>query len=771
MTFQPKKLSLVGIALLVASIALIFLSKLAVNQVAFNLFLLSSFTDVAALNMYTLLFAVAGYVLMAAGAALFVYVAWRSRFVVDAPTVKRQLRVLIVAVAVLLVTLSLFCTQAASANSLATTGYYLATPYSPYDWLIGKFSTGTTYAINGSNWANMMTWPTPAPWSDYAGNSTQVIEAALAATTAGTVYLKEVPMNYSLTIPANVQVIENVNGLTRVFIDDAESQGSPYTVSVDTVQTTYYTVQDCADRYIISWTSTEFITTINKALNNTGESGGGVVYVSKTINATYSTAIKIHYSNVHLIGEAGNHLYHTGIDYCLNISPVIVGAAVSGIDEYLSNVLVEGLNITSSGGAEADGITVTFLKDSIIRNNFIYNTTEEGIALYDSVRLKVHGNYLENCGTLSSPTNPAIEVKETELNLHAYDSQIYGNTIVNPKRTGILVYGTTGTKVFDNLILNSSELTSVDNNCAAIMVMSGVASNAKNIVVQHNTINNSRWYDIVAQGFNPYSVQDLRIENNILANCRKTSIYLLINQFNDRSVVSDNTIKNAAVVGVLLQNVTGMTIRNNVIVESPYGTGEGNSISVYSGSNDNKISGNTICHSAVGSVGGIGQRAIYIGTNCMRNQITDNKINRPEAVNQGIYIDDNSDNNFVSLNSINGSYYGIRVVGATCDNNVIQNNQLVNNNALVLGNTGTGTIVKYNIGYVTENTFSGANTTATTAVLNHGLFASATGVWVSFNDTTITGYTWTSTATQITITPTGTLPAAWTCYVNAVYKP
>lgn len=288
MTFQPKKLSLVGIALLVASFALIFLSKLAVNQVAFNLFLLSSFTDVAALNMYTLLFAVAGYVLMAAGAALFVYVAWRSRFVVDAPTVKRQLRVLIVAVAVLLVTLSLFCTQAASANSLATTGYYLATPYSPYDWLIGNFSSGSYYAINGSNWANMMTWPSPAPWSDYAGNSTQVIEAALAATTAGTVYLKEVPMDYGLTIPANVQVIENVNGLTRVFVASSESVGSPYTISVDTVNPTYYTVQDCADRFIISWTSTVQATVISSVATNSAV--GSHVILSKGIGGFSTSA-------------------------------------------------------------------------------------------------------------------------------------------------------------------------------------------------------------------------------------------------------------------------------------------------------------------------------------------------------------------------------------------------------------------------------------------------------------------------------------------------
>jgi hypothetical protein len=80
-------------------------------------------------------------------------------------------------------------------------------------------------------------------------------------------------------------------------------------------------------------------------------------------------------------------------------------------------------------------------------------------------------------------------------------------------------------------------------------------------------------------------------------------------------------------------------------------------------------------------------------------------------------------------------------------------------------------ILSSNAGLATDNTFSGTNTTATTAVLNHGLEGAATFVFASFNDSAITGYTWSSTATQVTITPAGTLPASWTCYVHAIYKP
>jgi hypothetical protein len=80
-------------------------------------------------------------------------------------------------------------------------------------------------------------------------------------------------------------------------------------------------------------------------------------------------------------------------------------------------------------------------------------------------------------------------------------------------------------------------------------------------------------------------------------------------------------------------------------------------------------------------------------------------------------------------------------------------------------------ILNSNAGLVTDNVFSGTNTTATTAVLDHGLEGPATFVFASFNDSAITSYTWSSTATQVTITPAGTLPSSWTCYVNAIYKP
>ena len=72
--------------------------------------------------------------------------------------------------------------------------------------------------------------------------------------------------------------------------------------------------------------------------------------------------------------------------------------------------------------------------------------------------------------------------------------------------------------------------------------------------------------------------------------------------------------------------------------------------------------------------------------------------------------------------------------------------------------------------YITENSGTATNSTATTFVFNHGLAWTPTGVWASFNTTEITGWTWTATSTEITITVVG-ITANRTCYWTAEYKP
>jgi len=325
--FKPNKLSLSGVTLLVLSAVFILAGKPLVNWAAYLALLNGNFIDVASLNAFTFGASIAGYALMAACAAVFLYLGWTSRFHVDRQRVKGQTRrikaAFVVAAVLLMVSPTLFAAPV-SANSMATTGYYLATPYSPYDWLVGNFSSGLVYAINGSSWANMMTFPTPAPWAAYAGNATAVVEAALTATTAGTIYLKEVAYNYSaLDVSANVSIIENVNGLIRTFVNSANSQGSPYTISVGSgADDSYYFCQDSADRYVDSFTSTDYGSLMNTAILAANATGGGVIHTTGTSNCTVTTKIMMNMTrhvsldfspNVWLVGSIMPTLEITGL--------------------------------------------------------------------------------------------------------------------------------------------------------------------------------------------------------------------------------------------------------------------------------------------------------------------------------------------------------------------------------------------------------------------------------------------------------------------------
>lgn len=141
-----------------------------------------------------------------------------------------------------------------------SSAFKFSVPFTEYQWVVAQFRDGTYYAVNGSDW-NIMTivepWQPVAPWAALAENKTALVEQVLSVTDPGKVLLNELSFDYALTVPENVTVVESLNGLTRSFINEANSQGSPITISVDTVQPDYYLAQDSADRYINSWSSTD----------------------------------------------------------------------------------------------------------------------------------------------------------------------------------------------------------------------------------------------------------------------------------------------------------------------------------------------------------------------------------------------------------------------------------------------------------------------------------------------------------------------------------
>lgn len=160
----------------------------------------------------------------------------------------------------------------ANAMTVATTGYVLDTPLPIADWYIGKYSDGSYFAINGSNWDNLVAGVGSTAWSAYKNNATKLTELVLGEVTSGTVYLKEVPFDYDLTIPENVQVVENVNGVQRTFGNLANSQGSPYTITAGTgVDANNYFAEDRKGTILITSTNRTYVeSSVITALTSTG---------------------------------------------------------------------------------------------------------------------------------------------------------------------------------------------------------------------------------------------------------------------------------------------------------------------------------------------------------------------------------------------------------------------------------------------------------------------------------------------------------------------
>ena len=309
----------------------------------------------------------------------------RSHLKVDSTKTKRQItKVSIIGLTgLMLLGACAIETPFASAQATALTGYILDTPLPIADWYIGTYGTNNYFAINGSNWDNLMRGVGSTAWAAYATNYTKVEELVLASVTSGSVYLKDVPFDLALmgNIPENVQVECNYQGVTYKYINSASSLGSPYTISVGQGPNAgYYLAQDSGDRICFASTSYK---TVHDAVSTVLTVSGGTIVLQPGGTFT-STATLNGYSNVNVVGEKStlrvnsntpsvhaltfnnivNSVWHgvnierTGV----NASNSYVLYAVGATDESVKFLDCNFANlITGSGGTGCHGVS---LRDS-----------------------------------------------------------------------------------------------------------------------------------------------------------------------------------------------------------------------------------------------------------------------------------------------------------------------------------------------------------------------------------------------------------------------
>jgi len=158
-------------------------------------------------------------------------------------------------------------------------------------------------------------------------------------------------------------------------------------------------------------------------------------------------------------------------------------------------------------------------------------------------------------------------------------------------------------------------------------------------------------------------------------------------------------------------------------------------------------------------------RGMYIGYAGAGNVLYDVTVEGNIIMNNsdyGIGVDNVQHSVFEGNTIVNNTNYGFYRMGSSDYNNIIGNT--FRGNGAVANSFGANDVVKFNTGYVTENSgtvaFSGTSVT-----FPHGLASTPTGVWASFNSTGYGGWTWTANSTHITITVAN--PGNYTVYWRA----
>ena len=362
---------------------------------------------------------------------------------------------------------------------------------------------------------------------------------------------------------------------------------------------------------------------------------------------------------------------HITIANCTNIT--VINNNVSDGDPISLVFTQDSYILNNTASDNYYGIRIYFSSNNTIANNFISESGDSGILLYDS-----HSNNILNSSLLNNHWF-GVHV------LYSTSTTISSNTISGNPSGGVDITGSNNTWIYNNtIILNdkaieatySNNISIIDNNLSLSKDDGVYFSGVVNAVIKDNIINSNNSYCGVVL----YNSNNTEIIGNGIRNSTKES-------------------------GISLTFACNNTIANNTLSNNRMG------IQLSVSSNDNKIINNTVslnewegirlegcCENNI-----ICDNTAYLNTkigiilwNSSNNEVINNTANFNGW--EGIRLFNGSNNNIVSGNdaSYNVVYHGILVW--LCDNNTITNN-------IVSGNNDTGIrIHDSNNTYVFNNT-------------------------------------------------------------------
>ena len=256
------------------------------------------------------------------------------------------------------------------------------------------------------------------------------------------------------------------------LVDSVEWQ--PYSYIIYTEGGTYYAKNGSTG--VIDYSGADASTVIQAA--HDGLPNGGKIFITASVVGSYSGTLVIENSNIQLLGATGNQLTHTGTG-----SAILVNGTVGA---YIENVMIDGLHIIGSGGAEEDLIAAQYGNNVVVKNCILENSREEGVVYYDCTYSKILNNYFDNCGT--DATNPSVEVKDNGGGNPCYGNRVEGNIILNSPHMGIQV---TSSKidVLNNIVYNPLQgVADEGTHCAGIWVSPVEINPIEDVRVSGNTV-------------------------------------------------------------------------------------------------------------------------------------------------------------------------------------------------------------------------------------------------------------------------------------------
>jgi hypothetical protein len=578
-------------------------------------------------------------------------------------------------------------------------------------------------------------------------NSTGLQNTILGTVTAGDVLLRGVAFDLALieSIPEGVQVVESVSDRTRTFINSADALTDEVSVSVEDA---YYFAQDSQNRYWIA--SSNCTTTIQDALDN-GE---------KIVLRVGDFPVSIIRPN------SNNHL--TGSGYNSHIIGMSAAYNIIDLADDTENAIIENLRVSHDASIETlgeDGINLSGGKNICVKHVWVENIAEQGISMSASENMKVLNCFFTRIGlkTTEDPTpapEAAVDIFTSEdvlvsgnhfydlddhaIGINGGDRIVISNNIMND--TGKVGYG--NADLVDAILMQTRTGTGttrieISGNMINTVGRNGIRVNAPtdgNITIVCNQVFGTVKTGISCVGNN------VLISDNLVENTGTSAISAIGNN----NTVSNNKMFNIGTDGVYTSG------NNNKVSDNTINNVGSHGISILTASTNYIVSGNIItsCGQIAASKDGI--NTLQIGGNIMGNIVTDST----GRMRNGIYLTSTSANVITMGNTVSGA--------------VTAN----------ISNVGTDNVIKFNKGFITENSVTSTNTTAITFVFSSGVAGDidATGnhgnILCTFDPATeasISGYSWvtvTGTAT-VTIYPLSgaSLPAEMTCRANINYIP